>query len=535
MKKWGIWAAFAFAVLGSALAVNERTRSLAANTLFLAGTTCAISLPLGALLGWLLTRTDMPGRKTALLILAATLFVPMHLQAAAWQAGFGMQGWYTLIFTSLPPLEGWPAVVWIHGVAALPWATLIVGAGLCLVERELEEQGLLDGSPGQLLFRVTLPAALPAIGVAALWVTILSAGEIAVTDLFSVRTYAEEVYTLIAVGPLMEQGEPLEGTTLAILPGILISAWLAIAGLAVLTRLAPARRPLTLGGRYVFRLGVWRTPLAILVGLVLLILVGVPLASLCYKAGVLVTQTDAGRARSWSLWKCIEMIASSPYRYPWESGWSLVIGTLAATAAVAAGIPMAWLARSGGYRAWGVMLITALSLATPGPVVGLVVIWLLNRPGCPPLVYLYDQSILAPWLALSLRGFAPATLILWHSLASVPSELLDAARVDGAGPMSRLWRIAVPSRLTGVCLAWIVVFVLSMGDLAASILVVPPGVTTLSIRIFLLLHYGVEDRVAGVCLAQVAALAALAMAAIWIASRHCNKPPRHNSRYNDNI
>ena len=536
MRRWEIWAAFAVAVVGSAFATDERTRSLAANTLFLAGTTCATSLPLGAVLGWLLTRTDMPGRNTALVLLGATLFVPLHLQAAAWQAGFGLQGWYTLMSGSLPHLEGWTAVVWIHGLAALPWAALIVGAGFRLVEPELEEQALLDGSSCQVFFRVTLPAALPALGVAALWVTILTAGEIAVTDLFSVRTYAEEVYTLIAVGPPMEQGKPLYDTPLAMLPGVLLSGWLVIAGLVVLARLAPRRRPLlTLGGRYVFRLGIWRVPLAILVGLVLLVALGVPLASLCYKAGVLVTQSDVGRVRSWSIWKCLEIVSSSPYRYRWEFGWSLAMGTLAATGAVAVAIPMAWLARSGGFRTLSVLLITAVCLATPGPVVGLVVIWLLNRPECPPLVYLYDQSILAPWLALSVRGFAPATLILWHTLASVPSELLDAGAVDGAGPIARLWRIAVPGRLSGVFLAWVVVFILAVGDLAASILVVPPGVSTLSIRIFLLLHYGVEDRVAGICLTQVATLAALALAALWIARRHCEKPPHRNSRYNDDI
>ena len=55
------------------------------------------------------------------------------------------------------------------------------------------------------------------------------------------------------------------------------------------------------------------------------------------------------------------------------------------------------------------------------------------------------------------------------------------------------------------------------GDLAASVLVVPPGVTTLSIRIFGLLHYGVEDQVAGICLALVAVFAAVAVLAAGIA------------------
>ncbi len=534
MKPWAIWTALVGAIVGSALVLDERTRSLAAHTIFLAGATCAISLPLGAVLGWLLGRSDLPGRKAALVLLGAMLFVPPYLQAAAWQAGFGTQGWFTLHAGSLPPLEGWAAVVWIHGMAALPWVVLIVAAGFRLVEPELEEQALLDASPRQVFRCVTLPAALPALGVAALWVTILTAGEMAVTDLFAVRTYAEEVYTQIAIGPLMEQGKPVY-STLTILPGVVLSAWLVAAGLVVLARLAPGHRPLTTGGRYVFRMGVWRVPLTVFVGLVLLVAVGVPLASLCYKAGILVTQSDAGRLRSWSVWKCAEMVYSSPYRYGGEFCWSLVIGSLAATGAVVVAIPMAWLARSGRYAGLGVLLVTAISLATPGPIVGLAVIWLLNRPECPPLLYLYDQTILGPWLALSIRGFAPATLILWHAFRSVPSELIDAASVDGAGRIARLWRIVVPGRLDAVLLGWVVVFALGVGDLAASILVVPAGVNTLSIRIFGLLHYGVEDRVAGICLAQVVALAAVAAVVSWVARRCWGSRGERGVRYNDDV
>jgi ABC-type spermidine/putrescine transport system permease subunit II len=48
---------------------------------------------------------------------------------------------------------------------------------------------------------------------------------------------------------------------------------------------------------------------------------------------------------------------------------------------------------------------------------------------------------------------------------------------------------------------------------------VPPGVTTLSIRIFGLLHYGVEDQVAGICLAMVLIFAVLAAAIFYLAQR----------------
>ena len=190
-----------------------------------------------------------------------------------------------------------------------------------------------------------------------------------------------------------------------------------------------------------------------------------------------------------------------------------------ATAAVAVAIGLAWLARHSRLSAPAVLLTTAVCLAVPGPVIWLGVIWLLNQPHVPPLIYLYDRSILAPWLTLSIRGLAPATLIMWHALRSVPPEMLDSAAVDGAGPITRLWRIALPCRLWAVALAWIVALAVALGDLAASILVVPPGVTTLSIRIFGLLHYGVEDQVAGICLALVAIFAAIAAAGTWLARR----------------
>jgi len=438
------------------------------------------------------------------------LFVPLYLQAAAWQAGFGLQGWYTLAYRAPVWLDGWSGAIWVHAMAALPWVVLVTGVGFWLVEPELEEQALLDGSPVQVFLHVTLPGSLTAVGIAGLWVVILVAGEMTVTDLFAVRTYAEEIYTRAA------GSGGSGGAALGIMPGVVLTAWLVAAGLGLCVKLAPRDRPASLAGRRVFRLGRWRRPIAILVAVVLLLVVGLPLGSLAYKAGVLVTQTDAGRVRTWSVLKCLRMVITSPVRYDRELGWSLLIGLLAATAAVAAAIGLGWLARGGRFRSAAVLLAVAVCLAVPGPVIGLGLIGLLNRPELPPLVYLYDDSILAPWLALSIRGLAPATLIMWHALRSVPRDVLDAAAVDGAGPITRLWRIALPGRLWAVALAWLVALAVAWGDLAASVLVVPPGVTTLSIRIFGLLHYGVEDQVAGICLALAAVFATVAVLAAGI-------------------
>ena len=499
--------------LASLMLLDARTASLLGNTLFLSATTCAISLPLGTILAWLLVRTDLPLRRAGLVLFGVMLFVPLYLQAAAWQAGFGIQGWYTLGYAGPVWLEGWTGAIWVHAMAALPWVVLIVGAGFWLVEPELEEQALLDGSPWQVFRRVTLRGSLGAISVAAIWVVILTAGEMTVTDLFAVRTYAEEIYTRQAVGP-----QP-EDPSLGLMPGVILTTWLVLAGLVLLGKLATHDRPVSAGRRVVFPLGWWRGPMAVAVALALVLVVGLPLASLCYKAGIVVTQVDGVHVRSWSLGKCLLIVAEGPIRYDRELGWSLVIGTLAATVSAALATVLGWIARSGRLRAALVLVLTAVCLAVPGPIVGLAVIRLLNRPEIPLLVYLYDRSILAPVLALAVRALAPATLVMWHALRSIPPEMLDSAAVDGAGPVGQLCRIALPCRVWALAVAWLVALAIALGDLAASVLVVPPGLATLSIHIFNLLHYGVEDRVAGICLALVALFAAVAAGVAWLASR----------------
>ena len=215
-----------------------------------------------------------------------------------------------------------------------------------------------------------------------------------------------------------------------------------------------------------------------------------------------------------------------------------MIGVLSATAAVLTAIPLAWMARKniphgatdqspiGARRGFVsnlqfaiITLIIAVLLTMPGPILGIAIIRLLNRPELPGAVWLYDHSIFAPWLAVYLRSLPIATLIMWQALQTVPMEILESAMIDGAGPLVRLWRIALPMRWPAAAVAWLAALAISLGDLAASILVVPPGVTTLSIRIFGLLHYGVEDQVAGICLAMIAIFALLAWAVFRLASR----------------
>ncbi|HEY2841244.1 MAG TPA: ABC transporter permease subunit [Pirellulales bacterium] len=491
----------------------DRTWGLVANTARLVSITCAISIPLGTALAFLITRTDLPGRRVMFVALAWLLFVPLYVQTGAWQAGFGQQGWQTLFGFGKPWLVGWQGAIWVHAAAAIPWVAILVGFGLRATPPEYEEQALLDASPARVFFYVTLRQSTPLLVTAALWVAVTTAGEIAVTDQFQNRTYAEELYTQVAMGATA--GE----VTVQALPGAALTAWLVLAALALVGRAAPRDRQSSPRPSLVFPLGLARWPAFALVMLFFALLVGLPLANLLWKCGVLVELSPEGRVRHWSLWKCARIIATSPYRYRVETLDSLRIGATAATASLFVGGCLAWRARSSRAATALLLALSAVCLAIPGPIIGLGVISLLNQPNLEWAQHLYDRTIAPPALAQFVRAFPPVALVLWYALASIPDEQTEAAALDGAGAMQTLLRVIAPQRWRMLLAAWLIGLAVAVSDLGATILTTPPGIEPLSVRVSGLLHFGVEDQVAGICLSLGFCLAAVGFAATALIRR----------------
>ncbi len=490
---------------------TPRSGPLLVNTCLMALGTCSLALPLGILLAVVLARTDVRGRGIADVALAALLFFPLYLQVAGWEAGFGRQGWYSLVVRgslSAPPLDGWRGAIWVHAVAALPWVVWIVRLGLSLVPPEFEEQALLHGRASQVLRRVTLPYIAPFIVAAGLWVLIVVMVEITVTDVYQIRTFAEELYLGFA------QGQELQEVQLRVLPASLIVGALVLVGLSLCQLLVPVSQRVAVRPRYRWTLVGSRKAVGLLLSLCVLVLLAVPIANLLYHAGILVQQNDDGqRVRNWSLAKCLRILWESPWRYRDEFKWSLILGQLSAVAATAVSIPLAYWSRGRYWKNVPGFALCGLGLAVPGPVIGLLLIALLNRPELAWCAWLYDKTIVAPWAALSLRCFPLAYMIIWQGVRSVPEQTLEAASLDGTTRWNRFLHIAFPQFSGAVLCAWLVSLAVALGDLSASILVMPPGVTTVAYRIFDLVHYGVEDQLAGLCLTTVALFTALAMLA----------------------
>ena len=561
MKRRTIWIPViaAMLLLGGISALSDaRSRGLVENSLWLVAVTLAISIPIGTAIAVALGRTDARLRRIVAVALGIMLVVPLYLHAAGWEAGFGMSGWFTEV-TAAPYqaglLSGWRGAVWVHGMAAIPWMVLIVGTAVRFVEPELEEAALLDCSAWRVLLHVTLRRALPAIGVAAVWIAVGVATEMTVTDIFQtpgvgLRTYAEEIYTDFALGT--DPGPP-PGAAI----GVAVTGVLAACGL-MLCLAAASWTPPTARTPLVFRLGRSRGLVSLGLLLAAAAIFGVPLVSLIVKAGESVTHSAAGFSRGWSAAEGLKILVESPVRFRWEIGWSALIAVVAASGVLALAVPIGWIARRrdgiGLLVKVAAVSLSAAALAVPGPLVGIGLIKVFNAPGAVPLVnaqgpkteaapqakpgkpdtvplttprdyiavvlnFLYDRTILVAAIGQAVRAFPLCMLIVWHALNTVPADLLEAAALDGAGAWTRLARIVLPLRWPALAFAWLAAFVVAIGELAATILVIPPGVTTLGVRISQLLHFNIQNELAGLCLILMAAAAVLAGTMVVLAGR----------------
>jgi iron(III) transport system permease protein len=179
--------------------------------------------------------------------------------------------------------------------------------------------------------------------------------------------------------------------------------------------------------------------------------------------------------------------------------------TLAAISACAVVFMAFWIgygrARIAGPRAGRIVDVLLLALfAAPSTIVGIGLIGMWNRPGLAGALYGTDAMlVLAP-----LARFVPvAALVLGASVRQIPVSHEEAAAVSGAGWLRTVWRIVLPQAALGLLAAWIVTFILTFGELGASILVAPPGESTLPIRIYTLIANAPSSHVAGLALLQV--------------------------------
>ncbi len=474
---------------------GSRIVELAQHTFALLILTLLFAFPPGFVLALLLQRTNLPGRNIIHTLVLVGLFVPLPLVISAWQAVGGdlAQQWNQGVW--------WAAFV--HAVTALPWVVWLVGLGLARVEPELEEEALTATTPFKVLLRVSIPRAKAAIQLAVLWIVLQTIGEIAVTDMANVRTFAEEIYTQYVVGGPEAQARAvivsLPVTVLGILGcGFVLRQWHRETTISR-WKIAPL----------MVELGRWRWLLSVLVVGGVLVCVGVPLFALIRQAG-------GHHSGGWSAVRFkVEMLRALKLNAGMLGEslcWSIATGCLATLLATLAG----WLALERlAFRRFLFLLVVIL-WAVPGPVLGFGLKEAINRlmdiedvllgfsDLRPARALLYEWSTPLPvlWAHLA-RLFPFAVALLWPALQAIPRDLRDLARVDGAGLWAEFRHVIWPHVRRVVPLAIIAVTALALGELSTSKLVQVPGRQTFAQELFKEMHYGVTTTTAALALVEL--------------------------------
>jgi iron(III) transport system permease protein len=327
----------------------------------------------------------------------------------------------------------------------------------------------------------------------ALIVFVLAVSDFGVPALLRVRVFTTEIFTAFAA-----LYDPARATALA-LPLLLLTLCVGLASVRLAgDGFVATRRGLAGGELQTFDR--WRLASTGMVIAVVLLTVVLPVAVL------------AREARHISSWASVMTGSGEAIRN------SLMLAATGATVVCALALGLGY-ARTRASRVVGVVadVLFIVVFAVPGTIVGVALIGLWNRGGVVGTVYATNGMFLLVYLA---KLTPLAALAVAANLRRIPASHEEAAAVSGAGWGRTMTRIVLPQVRLGFMVAWVIVFTLAFGELGASVLVTPPGESTLPIRIYTLIANTPPSQVAALALLQVAVIfGPLAVIGLGLAQR----------------
>lgn len=471
---WTVWNGTALAG-GGKLWPGARVGGLLANGLLLSLAAAAVAVVCAALWATTLLLPLARGMRLALLALLVASFcfgTVVHLMA--WRALFpGVTG----------GAAGWCLAVLVLGLRYAPLAAALLVTGLAVLERAELETALCTGGASA-LWVVARKRLLRLAGMCAAAVAALVFCESELPPLVGVHVYAEEFLSQVALEPDPHVAAALGWPLMAV----------ALACAALLGGL-PRLEAASGGAVRLGWLGQWAHPpqaLRAVLPTAALMLAACPLALLAL--GTLQATgrwpAHAGAALASSLWVAA---LSSLLAVIW--GWAL------AAAAV----------RAGSAAVKAVNLLAWLAMLWPSALTGLAIAGL-GMPdafgAATPLVLAHALRLLpfCAWVLLALQDLQP----------KAPAEQL---RVLGARGWAAMRHVRLPAQKAGLLAAWTLGAGLSLAELTATVLTVPPGMETVILRLYNLLHYGDQRGVMMLALLQGLAVAGLMAAGLLAAGR----------------
>ena len=475
---------------------QTRLWKLFGNTLGLVAAVTAGALITGVSMAWLTERTDLPGRKIFRWMLAMPLAIPayiggiVHLALLRPRGGIIPQFLEDLMGQPVPvpsPLGFWGAV-FILTFFMYPYVYLLSGAAFRTLHASLEEASRVFGrTPMQTLFHVTLPALRPGLTAGALLVALDILAEYGTVALLRYETFSSAIFVQLSGRYDRSAASVLSGILVA-LAILILWGEIRLQGRARFTQMESNWRPAP-----PMPLGRWRIPS-------FLIVVGVISASLLVPVIVLLV---------WSVQAFLDPLTMSTLfhtgsqgfgSYIWNSLWS---SSAAAIIAVILSIPVALLSVRYPIRfSKFISRLCQVGYAIPGVVIALSLVLLVNRS----LPFLYATPFVVV-IAYVLRHMPQAVRASESALNQLSPSLEEASRTLGRTSIQTLIQVTLPLILPGLLAGGSLVFLTSLKELPATLLLRPAGFDTLAVRVWVWAGEGFYHQAAPAALLLVLASA----------------------------
>lgn len=475
------------------------------HTLSIGVSVSILALTLGIALAWVVTRTDIPFKRTIGFLVVLPYMFPSWFKAFAWTIVFknerigGSAGLFQYLFQISPP--DWLSYGFLPIVLALTthyyiFSYLLVGAALSSVGGSLEESAeILGASKFRTMRRITFPLVLPAI-LSALILTISKAiGAFGVPAFLGlpVRYYtlSTMIYNSMGTSRLQE--------------GFILSLVLIIIACIIVyfnQRMISKRNYETIGGKdsseKVTKLGIWKLPVIISVWGFILVVSIMPVIILAWQT-LMLSDGD------YSL--------SNLTLHYWVGSPDSAIGNGSTGVLKDARVHKAF------KNSLTIALISSISAALLGLLIGYVITRGKNMLSSRIIDQLSFLPYLIPGIALSaiyLSMFSKPTIFLpalygtlsilvlitvvkelpfatragTSTMIQIGGELEEAAVVSGASWFRRFRRIMLPLSKKGLLSGFILVFISAMKELDLIIMLVTPATNTLTAFTFGLQEQG---------------------------------------------
>lgn len=443
------------------LVFRERTARILGRTALLVGIVTAISTVIGTLLAWFTLRTDMPFRRVTTVAVVLPLVIPSFVMATTAIQFYGpggvLEGWLgPLGMDRISRFAGLRGATLVLVLMTYPYVFLAARGALRRLDPALEEAARSMGyGPVQTFRMVTLPILRPAITAGSVLVALYTLSDFGAVALLRYETFTFAIFN--------QFDSAINRSIVAALSLVLVVfAVLLLAGEGM-TRGRGARFHRSTAGAVRpaadAALGVWRWPVLGFVALPVI-------AGLAVPVGVLTWWLVRGLLRDQTMTALL------------EPAWnSIAISLAAALLTVIVAAPVAILAVR--YRSWlpsrMIERATHIGFGLPGVVVAISLVFF--GVNYARLIYQSNWLLLFAYVVL----FLPAAVgAVRYSLMQVNPRIEEAAQGLGRRPWRVLATVTLPMVMPGVLAGAALVFLMTMKELPATLILSPIGFKTLA-------------------------------------------------------